>query len=115
MDLKDINKEVLTVAEEIINDYQNKRDVDRMDILGQPDNDVVVDVLNKLMNILFPGYYRDKKYFGYSYNNRQSVLIEDVFYHLQKQIDIALKYSSYFQNKTGNEIKDASEIITLNF
>lgn len=60
MDLKDINKEVLTVAEEIINDYQNKRDVDRMDILGQPDNDVVVDVLNKLMNILFPGYYRDK-------------------------------------------------------
>lgn len=76
----------------IMDDYQKGRDIDKMNVFDQPERDVVVDIVNKMLNILFPGYYRDKTYKFFNLENKISVLIEDVMYNLTDQIAIALEY-----------------------
>ena len=77
---------------DILRDYLKKRDVDKMDVFSQPDTEVVEDILKKVFIILYPGYYREKTFRIYRYDNRISLLIEDISYNLQKQIMIALKF-----------------------
>ena len=42
---------------EILADYDNDRAIDEMAFFGQPDQDVIIDVLKKLMMIIYPGFY----------------------------------------------------------
>ena len=89
---KIISERILKITENILDDYKKGRDIDKMDVFSQPDNDVVIDIVRKLLNILFPGYYRERNYRSYNDNSRISILIEDVLYNLIKQIKIALRF-----------------------
>ena len=57
---KMINERIRKITDNILEDYKNGRDIDKMDVFSQPDNDAVTDIVKKLLNILFPGYYREK-------------------------------------------------------
>ncbi|SMC46995.1 serine O-acetyltransferase [Oscillospiraceae bacterium] len=81
------------IVDMIIEDYEDDRTVNRVDILNQPDKKAIVDIVEKLMKILYPGYYSDKVYKIYSLRNNMSATIEDVIFHLKKQIMIVLKYT----------------------
>ena len=70
------------IVDLIINDYEDDRTVNRVDILNQPDKKAIVDVLEKLLKILYPGYYSDKVYKIYSLRNNMAATIEDVIFHL---------------------------------
>ncbi len=92
MEEQRLKSEVKQIVDDILKDYEGDRDIDKRNIDGQPDKDAVIDILNKLMHIIFPGYYRSKVYKSYNDNYRLSVLIEDVIYNLRKQIKIALQH-----------------------
>ena len=87
-----INERIRAITESILDDYKRGRDIDKTDVFSQPDSDAVTDIVKKLLNILFPGYYREKNYRSYNDNSRISILIEDVVYNLTKQIAIALRF-----------------------
>ena len=74
----------------IINDYNKGRSIDKMNVKRQPDKVVIKDILDKLLRIIFPGFYRDPIYKGFSESNRLGATIEDMLYNLQKQIAIVL-------------------------
>lgn len=74
------------VVDAILQDYQLARDIDRLEILRKPDKDTVIDIIEKLRRIVFPGYFRDKNYRSYNSRNQLSVLIEDTMINLVKQI-----------------------------
>ena len=86
------NKEVNQLVEQIIRDYDKDRDIDKMAIFDQPDKMMIKEIVNKLLRIVYPGYYRDKVYRSYNIQGNLTVLIEDVLYNLSKQIAIVLKY-----------------------
>ena len=79
------------IVNEILQDYEKERDIDKMDVRNQPDQQVVLDIVEKLLRIIFPGYYRDRIYKGYSERLRLGVLIEDVVFNLQEQVKIVLR------------------------
>ena len=112
-----LKSEVKQIVDDILKDYEGNRDIDKRNIDGQPDKDAVVDILNKLMHILFPGYYRSKVYKSYNDNYRLSVLIEDVIYNLRKQIKIALQHRLENEAKsyTYEELSNTAEELTLKF
>jgi serine O-acetyltransferase len=99
----------------VLQDYDKKRDIDKMDVFGQPDSASVEDITRKLINIIFPGYYRDHVYKSFNNRNRLSVLMEDVFYNLEKQITIALNYSEEFEGTEEHVRKDAARKICSEF
>ena len=85
-----------------------------MDMFNLPDKKVIVDIVEKLMQIIYPGYFRDKSFKIYNANNNLSMLIEDVLFHLNKQIAIALKYRQE-EGKTREEIGEESQRIAIAF
>ena len=112
---KEISERILKITESILDDYKNGRDIDNMDVFSQPDNEAVVDIVQKLLNILYPGYYREKNYRSYNDNSRISILIEDVVYNLTKQIAIALRFRDDCAQAPEEKIQETAEDISITF
>ena len=88
-----IEQNIEAVVDSILADYRNGRDIDRIDPLGQPDKDVVIDMIHKLRRIVFPGYFKEKTYRIYNAKHNLSMLIEDVMFNLAGQISLVLPQS----------------------
>lgn len=86
-----IEEQIETVVDTILEDYRKERDIDRMVLFRQPDKDIIIDIINKLRRIVFPGFFRDKSYRIYNAKHNLSMLIEDVMFNLNKQIVLALQ------------------------
>ncbi len=88
----DIQRERIQAAvDTILQDYRLGRDIDRLDGFRQPDKERVVEITEKLRRIVFPGFWREKNYRVYSMEHNLAVLIEDVVYHLSRQIGLVLE------------------------
>ena len=80
-----------------------------------PDKKIVIDILEKLKLVIYPGYYRNSNYRTYTVRNNVAILLEDIIYNLSKQISIVLKYSPQYANADSKQISETSEKITFEF
>ena len=85
-------EEVNQIVKNIVSDFNKGKNIDATDIFNKPDKAEVQELVNNLFRIIYPGYFRDKTYKIYNPDNSYSVIIEDAFYHLNKQVVIALDY-----------------------
>ncbi len=99
----------------ILNDYQNDRTIDTIRNFDLPDNDVLVDILESMKKIVFPGYFRNNSLKIYTVSNQTSMLLEDVIYKLCRQISIALHYNKAYENIPEEEISQKAKSFTLAF
>ena len=90
------------VTDSILQDYTAGRDIDRVEFFRTPDRDVIIDIIEKLRRIVFPGYFRDKNYRMYNAKHNLSMLIEDVMFNMTQQV--ALVYQS------GGESEESAQI-----
>ena len=86
--MESIENRIEQVVDCILEDYRSGRDIDRLELLRCPDRDVIIDIIEKLRRIVFPGYFRDKNYKYYNAKPNLSVLIEDVMFHLAGQMKL---------------------------
>lgn len=84
--MEDFSLQLQQVTQAILADYRLGRDIDKMELFQKPEADVVVQLLEKLRRILFPGYFREKNYRMYHVEANLSLLTEDVLYNLSKQL-----------------------------
>ncbi|MBR1822275.1 MAG: serine acetyltransferase [Clostridia bacterium] len=95
----------------ILRDYGNERVIDRLEMFTQPDRQIIEELIGKLLRLVFPGYYRDYNYRIYNPKNSLAALIEDVAFHLNRQIAIALRDSA----QASEDVTGAAEDITAAF
>ena len=86
-----IEQQVEGIVDSILEDYRHQRDIDKLDPFQHPDKAVVIDMIEKLLRIVYPGFSRDRAYRIYNAKHNLSMLIEDVMYNLNKQIAIVLR------------------------
>ena len=86
-----IEQKIERVVDTILEDYSLERDIDKMESFRQPDKDQIIEIIEKLRRIVFPGYFRDKTYRIYNAKHNLSMLIEDVMYNLSRQIALVLQ------------------------
>lgn len=110
-----IESEINGIVSEILEDYKNERFIDKIELFHQPDKDVIVDIVHKLLKIVYPGYFWDKSYRIYTANNNLSLLIEDVMYNLNKQIVIALRFRPEYEDADEKEIEEEAQQIAIAF
>lgn len=110
-----ISSQIQGVIDGILADYDHEghREVDKLDIFNKPDKKKIVDIVDKLLRIIYPGYIKDKTYRFYDMHNSLTVIIEDVAYNLSKQIHIALKYKGMTQNVKIDNVEARAEQCTL--
>ena len=50
------------IVKRILDDFGDDRAINKTDLCNEPDKTAIIDVIDKLMKILYPGYYSDKLY-----------------------------------------------------
>ena len=105
-----IEQSVESIVDSILLDYRQGRAIDRLDLFEQPDKELIIDMIGKLLRIVYPGYSRDKSYRIYNARHNLSMLIEDVMYNLNKQIAIVLRGQMDEQ-----QAQDRAQEISLEF
>ncbi len=103
------------IMDVVMNDYRKGRDIDRMDIGNVPDRDAVIDILQKMLRIVFPGYYREHSYRSFNAERQISVVVEDVSYNLAKQIIVALRCQKGNEDRTYDELSDQAADMVVRF
>ena len=86
-----IEKQIESVVDGILLDYQNGRDIDKLDLYRHPSKEIIIDMIGKLIRLIYPGYSWERSYRIYNAKHNLSMLIEDVMYNLSKQISLVLQ------------------------
>ena len=85
-------QEIDLIVKDILADFDGKKNIDAVDIFNKPDKREVQELVKNLFRIVYPGYFRDKSFKIYNPSNSYAVIIEDAFYHLNKQVFLALDF-----------------------
>ena len=110
-----IQSQITNLVEKLTDDYSKGRTIDEIKMFEYPDKKIVIDILEKLKLVIYPGYYRNSNYRTYTVRNNVAILLEDIIYNLSKQISIVLKYSPQYANADSKQISETSEKITFAF
>lgn len=84
--------EIEGIVDTVIADFAENKVIDAVNIFNKPDKDEVTLLVENLLRIIYPGYFRDRTYKIYNPNNSFAITIEDIFYHLNKQVTLALDF-----------------------
>lgn len=109
------DKEIAEVVDLILADYDDNRAINKIDIHNQPNKEAIIEVVEKLLKILYPGYYSDRVYKIYSLKNNMAATIEDVIYNLSKQISVVMKYSNKENDIDDSAIDEKAKTLALEF
>ena len=93
--MKDISfaERVQELQQAVLKDYGQNRVIDSLEMFSQPDRSVIAEMIRKLSRVAYPGYFRDETWRIYTPQTYLSALIEDIAFHMKRQITIALRNS----------------------
>ena len=108
--------EINKIVKDILADFEGGKNIDEIKIFNNPDRLEVRQLVDNMFRIIFPGYFRDKTYKIYNPHYSFGVNIEDAFYHLNKQVKLALDFSKENADMTEEEkLKESYRICTSFF
>ncbi|MGN0695401.1 MAG: serine O-acetyltransferase EpsC [Oscillospiraceae bacterium] len=110
-----LENEVTRLIEDILTDYESGRDIDTVNSFDHPKKEVVIEIVDKLRNIIFPGFFKNSAYRIYTVRNNMTMLLEDVLYNLVKQITIVLPYDPRFETADEAAISAEAERLAVSF
>ena len=110
-----LEENINNLSKKILLDYQDNRTIDEVKTFDHPDNENIIDIIESLRRIVFPGYFRNKSYRVYTVRNNISMILEDVIFKLIRQISIVLRYDEKYVNLSETEINENAERITFEF
>ena len=101
-------EEIDSIVKNIIADYDGGKTIDAINIFNKPDKSEVRNLVNDLFKVIYPGYFRDRSYKIYNPKNSFAVTIEDIFYHLNKQVVLALDFCTKRGTMTAEQREEES-------
>ncbi len=110
-----IQNQIKDVIQAIVEDYGKGRAIDKVDLFSQPDKAEIISLVEKLFEIVYGGYYRDRSFKIYNMTSKLALLLEDVMFHLKKQISLALRYSKDYETASETVIDRKSQELALAF
>ena len=58
--MNDIQSKIINLTDKLMNDYGKGRVIDEIKMFAYPDREIIIDILEKLKIIIYPGYHRNK-------------------------------------------------------
>lgn len=104
-----------SIVSVILSDYKKERTIDQLDLYNQPQKDSIIDIIEKLLRIVYSGYFRDRSYKFYNVENGFAVQIEDAMFCLNKQIDRVLRYKPEYKEASEDEVAEEAQRIAVAF
>ena len=110
-----LENQINRLVEEYLVDYSGGKDIDHVETFDHPDKEVVIEIIENLRKLIFPGYFRNRSYRVYTVRNNTTMLLEDVIYHLMRQISIVLRYAPEYEKADQETIENHAEEVTFAF
>ncbi|SKB77274.1 serine O-acetyltransferase [Lachnospiraceae bacterium] len=85
-------REIDDIVQRIIDNFDGGKNIDVLNIFNKPDKAEVRELVDNMFRVVYPGYFRDRTYKIYNPGYSFGVTIEDLFYHLKKQVYLALDF-----------------------
>ena len=101
-------EEIDEIVNRVLSDFESGKNIDIINIYNKPDKAEVRELIRNLFRIIFPGYFRERTFKIYNPKNSFAVTIEDIFYHLNKQVYLALDFCKRRGTMTDDERKKES-------
>ena len=95
--------EIDGIVARVLSDFNGRKNIDAINIFNKPDKTEVRDIVHNLFRIIYPGYFRERTFKIYNPKNSFAVTIEDIFYHLNKQVYLALDFCKKRGTMTEDE------------
>lgn len=108
-------EEINELVNLVLDDYKGEKNIDVINLYNNPSKAEVTDLVQNLFKVVYPGYYKDRNYKIYNPNNYFAVTVEDIFYHLNKQVTLALDFCKLRGNMTEEDRKIESYRICKEF
>lgn len=102
-----IEDQIQDVVGDILRDFEKGRAIDSLNPLMEPNKEIITGMIDQLFRIVYPGYFKDKNYRYYNIQNMLSASIEDVAFHMNRQIGIALRAECGDKNGRSQGCEDA--------
>ena len=100
---QNVSKEIGDLVKRVLADYDGGRNIDATDIFNKPDRNEVIDIVNNLFFVMYPGYFKDITYKFYNPKNGIALMIEDIFYRLNKQVALAIDFKGEMTEEQRKE------------
>lgn len=109
-------QEIPNIVDSILSDYETDRVIDRIeDVFNRLDKEVIIDIIDKMFKVIYPGYFREKAFHMYEIKRVISVLVEDIMYNLTRQISFVLHLNKDYQEFSYPKLQEKAEEISLEF
>ena len=95
--------EIDGIVARVLSDFNGRKNIDAINFFNKPDKTEVRDIVHNLFRIIYPGYFRERTFKIYNPKNSFAVTIEDIFYHLNKQVYLALDFCKKRGTMTEDE------------
>ena len=109
---QNVRNEIGDLVKRVLADYNGGKNIDATDIFNKPDRNEVIDIVNNLFFIMYPGYFKDITYKFYNPENGIALMLEDIFYRLNKQVALAIDFKGLM---TEEQRKAESFLKATNF
>lgn len=113
--MKNTARSAQEIVELILSDYGKGRDIDRLEPACGIDKSAVVELVGKLLEIIYPGYFGCGHHRVYDPKSDLTQRIGDVTNTLSQQIALALTSDSGWLGKGGEDAKQFADDLTLAF
>lgn len=108
-------EEIDGIVQRVLADFRHGKNIDEVNIYNKPDKTEVREIVCNLFRIIFPGYFRERTFKIYNPRNSFAVTIEDIFYHLNKQVNLALDFCRLRGTMTEDNRREKSYRICREF
>ena len=100
---KNVSKEIGDMVKKVLADYDGGKNIDATDIFNKPDRNEVIDIVDNLFFVMYPGYFKDITYKFYNPKNGIAIMLEDIIYRLNKQVALAIDFKGLMTEEKRKE------------
>ena len=100
---------------EILDSYGKYPETCSMDMDNRLNKDIIIDILEKIRYVVFPGFFEVKQLNSQSIEYHLGELLEDIHYRLKKQVMKALHHTEDQRTVETEKIQQQAEEIVTSF
>ena len=92
MNQEQLSGRISSVISRVMDSFGENKYIDKENTFRHPDEQDVLMVLDELRQLVFRGFFAHTRYKVFTAQNHTSMLLEDILYHLSRQIELVLPY-----------------------